>query len=160
MCAWSVCMYRNSIFVSFVVSYFNLCFIGMHVCFHLSKIRLLNFVWALKTLQLYCWQLSFVIPSGVHIGSYFCSHKPTYQDPTGLVVRTGCTGASTLSQAKIYRPECSAQVAPHSEKSHCTFASQYLDSQHLYRLEVSDIKAALTSKWYMLGIVRNIVLAL
>ena len=32
-----------------------------------------------------------------------------------------------------------AQVALYREKSHCTFASQYLASQHLYRLEVTDM---------------------
>jgi len=30
---------------------------------------------------------------------------------TWLVVSAGCIGASTLSQANIYRPECLAQVA-------------------------------------------------
>ena len=38
-----------------------------------------------------------------------------YQDSTGLVVSAGCTGASTLSEGKIYRPECSAQFALYSE---------------------------------------------
>ena len=65
--------------------------------------------------------------------------KPTYKDSTGLVVSAGCTGASTLSQAKIYRPECSALFALYSEKSHCSFASQYHACQHLYRLEVPNI---------------------
>ena len=70
----------------------------------------------------------------------FFSHKPTYQDSTGLVVSAGCTRAGTLSQAKIYRPECSAQVALYSEKRHfCTFAVQYLASQPLYRLEVTGM---------------------
>jgi len=32
------------------------------------------------------------------------------------VVSAGCTGAGTLAQAKIYRPECSARVALYSEK--------------------------------------------
>ena len=42
----------------------------------------------------------------------FFWHKPTgHQDQTGLVVSAVCTGASTLSQAKIYRPECSAQIS-------------------------------------------------
>ena len=58
----------------------------------------------------------------------FCSHKR-------FVVSAGCTGAGTLSQAKIYR----AGVALYSERSHCTFASQNLASQHLYRLELNDV---------------------
>ena len=76
----------------------------------------------------------FVIHSDVHIGSYFCHTSQHIKTRLGVF----CTGASTLSQAKIYRPKCLAQVALHSEKSHCTFASQYLASQHLYRLEVTD----------------------
>ena len=74
----------------------------------------------------------------------FCSHKPIYQ--TRLVVIACCTGASTLLQAEIYQPESLAQVALYSEKSHCAFASQYLASQHLYQLEVTDMYPALTSK--------------
>ena len=59
----------------------------------------------------------------------FCSHNKCIKTP--LVVTAGCTGARRLSQAKSYRPECSAQVAVYGERSHCTFASQYLASQHL-----------------------------
>ena len=78
----------------------------------------------------------------------------TQANKSRLVVSAGCTGANTISQAKIYRPECSAQVALYSNKSHCTFASQYR-------------KATVTSAWShwyvgstskldtLLGIVRN-----
>ena len=40
---------------------------------------------------------------------------------------------------RFYRPECSAVVALYSERSHYTFASLYLASQHLYRLELHDV---------------------
>ena len=74
---------------------------------------------------------------------------------TWLVVNAVYTGAGTLSQAKIYRPECSARVALNSERSHCTFASQYLASQHLYGLERIDVSS--TSKWNILSrIVREL----
>jgi len=53
-----------------------------------------------------------------------------------------CLGAGTLSQAKIFRLECSVQVAPNSKRSHCTLASQYLASQHLYRLDLIDVGSA------------------
>jgi len=60
-----------------------------------------------------------------------------------------------LSQAKIYQPECSAHIALYNERSNCTFASQYLASQHLYGLERID--EGNTFKWdILLGIVRNI----
>ena len=64
---------------------------------------------------------------------------PATQARTGLVVSAGCTEASTRLQGKIYRPEGSLQVALYSEKSQCTFESQYLASQHLYRPEVTDM---------------------
>ena len=51
----------------------------------------------------------------------------------------GCTGAGMLSQAQIYRPECSERVALHSKRSHCTFASHRLACQHSYRLELTDV---------------------
>ena len=76
-----------------------------------------------------------VIPSGVHIRSYFAHTSQHIK--TWLVVEAGCTGAGMLSQVKIYQPEWSAQVSLYSEKSHCTFASQYLASQHVYQLEVT-----------------------
>ena len=66
------------------------------------------------------------------------------------MVSAGCIGAGTLSQAKIFRPECLAQVALYSERSHCTFASQYLASQHLYRLELIDIGGA-SKAWFSLA---------
>ena len=55
-------------------------------------------------------------------------------------------GLILLTQANILRlglwlgkVECSAQVALYSERSHCTFTSQYLAIQHLYRLELIDV---------------------
>ena len=150
MHALSVCRYWQSILVSFLI----LCFIACLFSFIENTASLFDV--GFKNIDWSCivyWKFSFVIPSGVHIGSYFAHTSHSYQ--TRLVVSAGCTGASTLSQAEIYRPECSAQVALYSEKSHCTFASQYLASQHLYQLEVTDMYPALTSKWDMLGIVRN-----
>ena len=71
------------------------------------------------------------------------------------MVNAGFTGAGSLSQAKIYQLECSAQVALYSEKSHCTFTNHYLASQHLYQLGVTDVKATLLSEAYILsGIVK------
>ena len=81
--------------------------------------------------------LFFFIPSYVLIESYFAHSSQHIK--TRLVLSAGCTGASKLLQAKIYRPELSGQVALYSKKSHCTFASQYPASQHLYRLEVTNM---------------------
>jgi len=44
-----------------------------------------------------------------------------------------------LLQAKIYQPKCLARVVSHIERSRCTLASQYLASQHLYRLELIEV---------------------
>ena len=63
------------------------------------------------------------------------------------MVNAGCRGAGRLTQAQIYLPECSAEVALYSVRSHCTFASQYLASQHLYRLELIDVAALLSEKY-------------
>ena len=81
--------------------------------------------------------LFFFNPSYVLIESYFAHTSQHIK--TRLVVSAGCTGASKLSQAKIYRPELSAQVALYSKKSHCIFASRFPASQHLYRVEVTDM---------------------
>ena len=62
---------------------------------------------------------------------------------TLLVVSAGYTGAGRVLQAKIYWPECSPQIALYSEKSHCTFTSQYLASQQLYWFELTDMWVAL-----------------
>jgi len=132
------------------------CFEMRHVvCLHVSKIylRILrNFVFkfmlncmsdfiyrkssfliSVRLRQLYCLLIAFFyLPFRCPYRELFCSHKR-------FVVSAGCTGAGTLSPPKINRPECSARVALYSERSHCTFASQYLASQHLYRLELIDI---------------------
>jgi len=99
-------------------------------------------------LQLYCLLIaffhhSFRCPYRELVCTHNCQHFKTQS--IRLVVSAGCTGAGTPSQAKIYRPECWAQVALYSKRSHCTFASQYLARQHLYRLELIDVGS--TWKW-------------
>ena len=93
-------------------------------------------MWALKTLIAVVLFIDSFLSSFLQVSisgrELFFSHRPTYQDSTGLVVSARCTGASILSQAKMYRPECSAQVALTAKES--TFASQHLD-----RLEVTDM---------------------
>ena len=126
MHALSVCMYRKSIFVSLVISYFSLCFIACLFSFIENQASFLSFLF------LTFFRYSFRCPHR----ELSCSNNQHIK--TGLAVGAGCTGAGMLSQAKIYWPECSAQVALYSENGHCTFASQYLASQHLYRLEVTD----------------------
>ena len=58
----------------------------------------------------------FVIPSGVLFGSYFA--RTSERIKTRLVVCANCTGAGTISEAKIYWPECSAQIALYSEETY------------------------------------------
>ena len=70
----------------------------------------------------------------------FCPLHTNQHIKTRLVFNTGSTGAGTLSQANIYRPECSIRVALYSFRIHSAFASQYLLAmEHLYRLELIEM---------------------
>ena len=49
------------------------------------------------------------------------------------------SGVILVTQANILRLGLRlVQADLYSEKSHCSFASQYLGSQHLYRLKLAD----------------------
>ena len=63
------------------------------------------------------------------------------------MISAGCKGAGTLSETKLYRPECSAQLGrPLQWKESLNFRNgQYLTSQHLYRLKLTYIQASLLS---------------
>ena len=122
------------------------------VCLHVSKISLRilrNFVQALETLiTAVLFFDSF--PSSFPQASISEVILLTQAYKSRLVVSAGCTRANTISQAKIYRPECLAQVALYSaERVNCTFSNdEHLASQDLYRLKVTDMWAALLSETY------------
>ena len=46
---------------------------------------------------------------------------------------------SRFRKLKFIGLKSSAGFALYSKRSHCTFASQYLASQHLYRFELNDV---------------------
>ncbi len=134
MSALSACMYRNFIFVSFVISYFSLCFL---FCMSVFVDRTLSFLISCRfqlkiliTIVLLIDSFLLSLPFRCQYRELFCQHKPSEHIKTQLVVSAGCTGAGTLSQAKIQRLHCSAKVALYRERSHCSFTSQYLASQH------------------------------
>ena len=64
------------------------------------------------------------------MGRYFAKTSQQHIK-TRIVVAQGLVRFHKL---KLHRPECSVQVALYNEKSHCTFANQYLASQHFDRL--------------------------
>lgn len=83
MCVLCVCLYQKSIFISFsVILCFNLRFIA-YLFFHLSNIKLPNFVQALKiliTVVFSDYQLFFRHSFRWPCRELFWSHKPTFQD--------------------------------------------------------------------------------
>ena len=70
-------------------------------------------MWASKMLIAVVLFHYFIIPSGVHNGSYFAHASQHIK--TRLVFNAACTGTGTLPQANNYRPECSARIALYSE---------------------------------------------
>lgn len=113
--ALSFCMYRKSIFVSFVISYFSL---NMLYCMSVFIFRKLSFL-TLCRLQL---KILITVVLSILIAffrqSFRCPYRSGVILPTqanisklGLCrVSIGCTWPSTLSQAKIYRAGCSGKA--------------------------------------------------
>ena len=81
MCAWSVCLYRKSIFISFVISGSNLYFIAC--LFFIYR----KYSFLISSLLIAFFRHSFMCP----YWEFFFRHKPTYLDSTGLVVSAGCS---------------------------------------------------------------------
>lgn len=67
-------------------------------------------------------------------------------------LQVAMSGVILVTQANILRLGLRlVQADLYSEKSHCSFASQYLGSQHLYRLKLADWYVGSTPKTYYQG---------
>ena len=102
-------------------------------------------------LQLYCLFIAFFRHS---FGSYFSHTSQHIKTRLGLWLVQVAQRLTRFRKLKFIGLNVRRRLL-YIVKSHCTFASQYLASQHLYWLELTDIKAVLTSKWDMLGIAKN-----
>ena len=119
-------VFRKEIFVSF-----SLCFIACLFSFIENQASFLSFFPCLN------W-LSFVVSWGVHNGSYFA--HTTNMSRLGLWLVQVKLRLVPFRKLKFIGLNVRRRLPNTcSEKSRCTFASQYLASQHLYRLEVTDM---------------------
>ena len=128
MCAWSVCLYRKSIFISFVISWSNLYFIAC--LFFIYR----KYSFLISSLLIAFFRHSFRCP----YWEFFFRHKPTYLDSTGLVVSAGCTGVSTLSQ-KFIGLNVQCRLLYTAKRVIVLSQANISLSQHLYRLDVTDM---------------------